>query len=71
MQVGDLVKVKKGRFMENRLGIILKYNPDAKGQARWFVQLIGNNVPTTLKHRPILYRPVRLIAIKSSSSQGQ
>ncbi len=71
MQVGSLVKVKKGSFMQNRLGIILKYNPDAMGQARYFVQLIGNNVPTTLKHRPVLYRPVRLIAIKSSDDRGQ
>ena len=71
MQVGDLVRVKKGRFMENRLGIILKYSPDAKGQAKYFVQLIGNNVPTTLKHRPILYRPVRLVLIKSSNDRDQ
>ena len=68
MQVGDLVRVKKGRFMENRLGIILKYSPDAKGQAKYFVQLIGNDVVAGTTG---LYRPVRLVLIKSSNDRDQ
>jgi hypothetical protein len=70
MQVGDLVKVKKGRFMGGLMGIIVSERQNSNSQKQFFVRLIGN-VPTTLKHRPILYGPDRLIAIKSSNSRDQ
>ena len=70
MQVGDLVKVKKGRFMGGLMGIIVSERQNSNSQKQFFVRLIGN-VPTTLKHRPILYRPDRLIAIKSSDDRDQ
>lgn len=71
MQVGDLVKIKKGCFLQGRMGIVVKCGPDVMGQAIWFVQLIGNNIPTALKHRPALYRPARVIVIKSSNDRDQ
>jgi|TARA_X000001388_G_C2155269_1_gene94015 transcription antitermination factor NusG len=69
MKVGDLVKIKKGCFMQGKMGIVVKRSPDAKHQAKWCVQLIGNNVPASLKHRPIPYRPARVIVIKSSNDR--
>ena len=70
MQVGSLVKVKKGRFMGGLMGIIVSERQNSNSQKQFFVRLIGN-VPTTLKHRPILYGSDRLIAIKSSNSRDQ
>jgi len=42
MQVGDLIKVKRGCFMQGKMGLIVKLGQDAKGSPRYWVQLIGS-----------------------------
>ena len=72
MKIGDLVKVKKGFFMGGLIGLIISERQSRYCERQFFVRLIGN-VPTALKRKNsvVLYRPDRLIMIKSSSSRGQ
>ncbi len=72
MQIGDLVKVRKGFFMGGLMGIVVSERQSAYNQKQFFVRLIGN-VPTALKKKLglVLYRPDRLTLIKSSNDRGQ
>ncbi len=70
MQVGDLVKIKKGCFMQGKMGLVVSETCDSFGAPRFYIRLIGS-VPKAIENKPILYRPVRLIAIKSSDDRGQ
>ena len=66
MQVGDLIKVKKGCFMGGMMGLIIKLGQDAKGNPRYWVQLIGS-VPKAIEGKPIMYRAERFTVIKGTS----
>ena len=66
MQVGDLIKVKKGCFMGGMMGLIIKLGQDAKGNPRYWVQLIGS-VPRAIEGSPIMYRAERFTVIKGTS----
>jgi len=66
MQVGDLIKIKRGCFMQGKMGLILKVGQDAKGSPRYWVQLIGS-VPAAIENKPIMYRAERFIVLKSSN----
>jgi hypothetical protein len=65
MQVGDLIKVKRGSFMQGLMGLIIKEASDAYGAPRYWVQLIGP-VPRAIEGKPVMYRPERLILIKGT-----
>tara|TARA_R100000388_G_scaffold75678_2_gene54939 strand:- start:1324 stop:1539 length:216 start_codon:yes stop_codon:yes gene_type:complete len=65
MQVGDLIKIKKGCFMGGKMGLIVKLGQDAKGNPRYWINLIGS-VPTAIKGKAIMYRAERFTLIKSS-----
>jgi hypothetical protein len=65
MQVGDLIKVKKGCFMGGMMGLIIKLGQDAKGNPRYWVQLIGS-VPKAIEGKPIMYRAERFTVIKGA-----
>ena len=67
MQVGDLIKVKKGCFMGGKMGLIMKLGQDAKGNPRYWVQLIGS-VPTAIKGKPIMYRAERFTVISKTTN---
>ena len=66
MQVGDLIKVKKGCFMGGMMGLIIKLGQDATGNPRYWVQLIGS-VPKAIEGKPIMYRAERFTVIKGTS----
>ena len=66
MRVGDLVKIKNGCFMQGMMGLIIKLGQDAKGNPRYWVQLIGS-VPKAIEGKPIMYRAERFIVLKSSN----
>ena len=70
MQVGDLIKVKKGCFMGGMMGLIIKLGQDAKGNPRYWVQLIGS-VPKAIEGKPIMYRAERFTVIKGISHDIQ
>ena len=74
MQVGDLVRVRKGFFMQGLMGIVVsELNPTRMGGHKLlYVRLIGD-VPTALKRKSsiVRYRPDRLILIKSSNDRDQ
>jgi hypothetical protein len=65
MQVGDLIKVKKGCFMGGMMGLIIKLGQDATGNPRYWVQLIGS-VPKAIEGKPIMYRAERFTVIKGA-----
>jgi hypothetical protein len=65
MQVGDLIKVKYGCFMQGKMGLVVKEAADACGNQRLWVQLIGP-VPRAIEGKPVMYRPERLILIKGT-----
>ena len=66
MRVGDLIKIKNGCFMQGMMGLIIKLGQDAKGNPRYWVQLIGS-VPKAIEGKPIMYRAERFIVLKSSN----
>ena len=66
MQVGDLIKVKYGCFMQGKMGLIVKIGQDAVGSPRYWVQLIGS-VPKAIEGKPIMYRAERFTVIKGTS----
>ena len=72
MQVGDLVKVRKGFFMGGLMGIVVSELKLAHGHKLVYVRLIGD-VPTALKRKGsiVRYRPDRLTLIKSSNDRDQ
>ena len=72
MQVGDLVKVRKGFFMGGLMGIVVSELKLAHGHKLVYVRLIGN-VPTALKRKGSLvrYRLDRLTLIKPSNDRDQ
>jgi len=70
MQVGDLIKVKKGCFMGGMMGLIIKLGQDAKGNPRYWVQLIGS-VPKAIEGKPIMYRAERFTVIKGTSDESR
>ena len=65
MQVGDLIKVKKGCFMGGIMGLIIKLGQDATGNPRYWVNLIGS-VPKAIEGKPIMYRAERFTVIKGA-----
>ena len=67
MQVGDLIKVKNGCFMQGKMGLIIKLGQDAKGNLRYWVQLIGS-VPKAIEGKPIMYRAERFTVISKASN---
>jgi hypothetical protein len=68
MQVGDLIKIKNGCFMQGKMGLIVKLGQDAKGSPRYWVKLIGP-LPAALSGKPVMYRAERFIVLKSSSDR--
>ena len=66
MKVGDLIKVKNGCFMQGKMGLIIKLGQDAKGNPRYWVQLIVS-VPKAIEGKPIMYRAERFSVIKGTS----
>ena len=68
MQVGDLIKVKRGCFMGGKMGLIIKLGQDANGSPRYWVQLIGS-VPKAIEGKPIMYRAERFILIKGTNDE--
>ena len=66
MRIGDLIKIKNGCFMQGMMGLIIKLGQDAKGNPRYWVQLIGS-VPKAIEGKPIMYRAERFIVLKSSN----
>ena len=68
MQVGDLIKVKKGCFMQGKMGLIIKLGQDACGAPRYWVQLIGP-VPKAIEGRPIMFRADRFTLISKATKQ--
>ena len=68
MQVGDLVRIKKGCFMQGKMGLVVSETCDAAGAARFYIRLIGS-VPKAIQNKPIMYRPARVIVIKSSNDR--
>ena len=67
MKVGDLIKIKKGCFMGGKMGLIMKLGQDAKGNPRYWVQLIGS-VPKAIEGKPIMYRAERFTLISNSTN---
>ena len=67
MKVGDLIKIKKGCFMGGKMGLIMKLGQDAKGNPRYWVQLIGP-VPKAIEGKPIMYRAERFNLISKSTN---
>jgi len=70
MQVGDLIKVKRGCFMGGKMGLIIKLGQDAKGSPRYWVQLIGS-VPKAIEGKPIMYRAERFTLIKGANDDSR
>jgi hypothetical protein len=69
MQVGDLIKVKKGCFMGGMMGLIVKLGQDAVcGSPRYWVHLIGS-VPKAIEGKPIMYRAERFTLIKGANDE--
>jgi len=68
MQVGDLIKVKKGCFMQGKMGLIIKLGQDANGDPRYWVQLIGP-VPKAIEGKPIMFRADRFTLISKATKQ--
>ena len=68
MQVGDLIKVKNGCFMQGKMGLIIKLGQDAKGNPRYWVNLIGS-VPKAIEGKPIMYRAERFTVISKASNR--
>ena len=64
MQVGDLIKVKKGYFMQGLMGLIVDRHTDSFGCERWLVRFIGPEVPKSIQHKSIPYRASRFTLIK-------
>lgn len=70
MQVGDLIKVKYGCFMQGKMGLIVKIGQDAVGSPRYWVQLIGP-VPKAIEGKPIMYRAERFTLIKGANDESR
>ena len=70
MQVGDLIKVKRGCFMQGKMGLIIKLGQDANGAPRYWVQLIGP-VPKAIEGKPIMYRAERFTLIKGANDDSR
>ena len=70
MQVGDLVKIKKGCFMGGKMGIIVSKRLSSHEQQQYSVQFIGN-IPKDFKDKLVLYREYVLTSVKSSSGREQ
>ena len=70
MQVGDLIKIKYGCFMQGKMGLIVKLGQDAKGSPRYWVQLIGS-VPKAIEGKPIMYRAERFTLIKGANDANR
>ena len=73
MQVGDLVKVRKGFFMGGLMAIVVsELKQTAHGHKLVYVRLIGD-VPTALKRKGsiVRYRSDRLTLIKPSNDREQ
>ena len=51
--------------MGGKMGLIVKLGQDAKGNPRYWINLIGS-VPTAIKGKTIMYRAERFTLIKSS-----
>jgi len=68
MQVGDLIKIKKGCFMQGKMGLIIKLGQDANGDPRYWVQLIGP-VPKAIEGKPIMFRADRFTLISKATKQ--
>ena len=68
MQVGDLIKIKKGCFMQGKMGLIIKLGQDANGSLRYWVQLIGP-VPKAIEGKPIMFRADRFTLISKATKQ--
>ena len=68
MQVGDLVKIKKGCFMGGKIGLVVSENCDAFGAPRFYIRLTGS-VPKAIQNKPIMYREARVIILKSSNDR--
>ena len=67
MQIGDLIKVKDGCFMQGKMGLIVKLGQDAKGSPRYWVNLIGS-VPKAIEGKSIMYRAERFTVISKASN---
>ena len=73
MQVGDLVKVRKGFFMGGLMAIVVsELKQTVFGHKLVYVRLIGD-VPTALKRKGsiVRYRSDRLTLIKPSNDREQ
>jgi hypothetical protein len=70
MQIGDLIKVKKGCFMGGKMGLIIKLGQDANGSPRYWVQLIGS-VPKAIEGKPVMYRAERFTLIKGANDESR
>ena len=51
--------------MGGMMGLIIKLGQDAKGNPRYWVQLIGS-VPKAIEGKPIMYRAERFTVIKGA-----
>ena len=70
MQVGDLIKIKRGCFMQGKMGLIIKLGQCAQGNPRYWVQLIGP-VPKAIEGKPIMYRAERFTLIKGANDESR
>ena len=68
MKVGDLVKIKKGCFMQGKMGVVVAEAGDAFGVPRYYIQLFGH-LPKAVENKPIMYREARVIILKSSNDR--
>ena len=68
MKVGDLVKIKKGCFMQGKMGLVVSETCDSFGAPRFYIRLIGS-VPKAIQNKPIMYREARVIILKSSNDR--
>ena len=71
MQIGDLVRMNEGVFMQGLMGIIVDHHIASDGCERWLVQFIGPDVPKSLQHRSVPFRASRFTLIKSSTNSNK
>ena len=67
MQIGDLVRMNKGAFMQGMMGRIVGHQTTGDGRERWLIRFIGPDVPKSIQHKSIPFRAIRFTPIKGSN----